>query len=209
MRDLARLPVADDHVGLPSDDRRDQLGNVRPAILVVAIGVDDDVRTLAQGFLDPARETAREAAIGAVLHDVVDTETPRDLDRAVGRTVVDHEDLDLVDARNAARKIDERLREGLLLVQARYLDDQFHVSGAPSREPGLGARWLPPGKFCLASTLTRVVQLETDMRAISRRAAFQTDCRREESSMSRRKSSNEARSFFAAAVAQSTSSISS
>ena len=54
----------------------------------------------------------------------------RDLDRAVGRAVVDHEPLDLVEALDLAREVGKRDRERLLLVQAGNLDDQLHRQGA-------------------------------------------------------------------------------
>ena len=44
-------------------------------------------------------EALREALVVGEAHDVVDAVGARDLDRAVGRAVVDHEPLDLVEAR--------------------------------------------------------------------------------------------------------------
>src|SRR4029078_12236018 len=57
--------------------------------------------------------------------DVIDAKSARHVHGPIGRTVIYDEDLDLVDARNAARDLDQRLREGFLLVQAWNLDDQL------------------------------------------------------------------------------------
>ena len=47
----------------------------------------------------------REALVVGEPHDVVDAVGARDLDRAVGRAVVDHEPLDRVEALDAPREV--------------------------------------------------------------------------------------------------------
>ena len=50
----------------------------------------------------------------------------RDLDRAVGRAVVDDQPLDRVEAGDLAREVGERQRQLLLLVETGDLDDELH-----------------------------------------------------------------------------------
>jgi len=55
---------------------------------------------------------------------VRDAVSPRDISGAVARPVVDDEDLDAVDARQAPRQVRQRPRQRLGLVEARNLDDE-------------------------------------------------------------------------------------
>ena len=71
-------------------------------------------------------EAGGEALVVREPHDVVHAVLARDLDGAVGRAVVDHEPLDLVDALDLAREVGERRRQGRLLVEAGDLDDELH-----------------------------------------------------------------------------------
>ena len=98
----------------------------------------------------PGLEAGGEALVVREPDDVVDAVLARDLDRAVGRAVVDDQPLDRLEPRHLARKIAQRDREGVLLVQARDLDDQLHggrgryrqglmeSAALTRREPGSG-----------------------------------------------------------------------
>ena len=115
-RDLA---VADDHVGLAGEDRRDQLRHVGAAVLVVGVGVDDDVGAELEAGVEPGLESGGEALVVGQPDDVLDPVLARDLDRAVGRAVVDDQQLDLVDALDLARQVGDRRRQRRLLVRGR------------------------------------------------------------------------------------------
>jgi hypothetical protein len=125
--DLVGLAVADDHVGLAGENRRHQLRDVVPAVLVVGVGIDDHIGAQLQAGVEPGLEGGGEALVVREAHDVIDAARARDLDRAVGRAVIDHEPLDALDPRNLAREIRERRGEGVLLVVARDLDDELHT----------------------------------------------------------------------------------
>ena len=60
---IADLAVADDHVGAALEDRRDQPRDVRAAVLVVGVGVDDHVGAQLQAGVEPGLEGAREALV--------------------------------------------------------------------------------------------------------------------------------------------------
>ena len=72
MLDLRHLAVADDHVGLPGEDRRDQLRDVGAAVLVVGVGVDDDVGAELQAGVEPGLEPRREPLVVGQPDDVLD-----------------------------------------------------------------------------------------------------------------------------------------
>ena len=139
--DLRDLAVADDHVGLAGEDRRQQLGDVGAAVLVVGVGVDDDVGAELQAGVEPRLEARREALVVGQADDVLDPVLAGDLDRAVGRAVVDDQQLDRVDALDLARDVGDRGGEGRLLVEAGDLDDQLHI-GTGQGIRGVGARVL-------------------------------------------------------------------
>ena len=99
----------------------------RPVVLVVGVGVDDHVGAELERRVEPGLEARGEALVVGQAHDVVDAVCARDLDRAVGRAVVDDQPLDRLEAVDLAREVGQRDRERLLLVQARDLDDQLHA----------------------------------------------------------------------------------
>ncbi len=100
--DLVDLAIADDHVGLAGEDRRQQLRDVGAAVLVVGVGVDDDVGAELEAGVEPRLEAGRQALVVGQADDVLDAVLAGDLDRAVGRAVVDDQQLDRVDARRSA-----------------------------------------------------------------------------------------------------------
>src|SRR5690606_18497572 len=125
------VPVADHHVGLTGEDGRHQGRDVGRRVLVVGVGVDDDVGAQLEGGVQPRLEGGGQALVVGQLDDVVDPVLPGHLDRAVGRAVVDDEPLDLVEAGDLPGQVGQRDRELVLLVEARDLDDELH--GRPGR----------------------------------------------------------------------------
>ena len=89
MLGLVDRPRTDDDVGLVGQHRCCELGDVGTAVLVVCVGVDDDVGTQAQACIEAGHETHREAPIHRVAHHMVDTVLTSDFCRIVGRAVVD------------------------------------------------------------------------------------------------------------------------
>ena len=126
MRDQRGLAVADHDVGAAVQDRLDQARDIGAGILVVAVGVDDDVGAGLEAGVEPGAEGVGKAAVAGLGDDMIDAEGPRDLDRAVGRAVVDDQDLHLVDARDAPRNGGHGLGQRRLFVVAGDLDDELH-----------------------------------------------------------------------------------
>ena len=121
------LTVADHHVGFAAHDRRDKLRDVGALVLVVRVGVDDHVGAELQRRVEPRLEGRCQALVVGQPHEVIDTVSPRGLDRRVGRAVVDHQPLDDVEPGNRPRQVRERGRELVLLVETGDLDDELHV----------------------------------------------------------------------------------
>ena len=139
--ELVGAAVADDDVGAALEDRCDEAGDVGAAVLVVGVGVDDDVGAEAEAGVDAGGVGDGEAAVAREAEDVVDAELGGVLGGAVAAAVVDDEDLDAVDAGDAAREIGEGGPEVVSLVQAGDLDEELHGrDGAPcTTRPGAAA----------------------------------------------------------------------
>ena len=65
---LQRLDVsiANDDVGFAADERRDERWNITARVLIVAIGVDDEIGAEFQGRVDAGRERGGKAAPACV-----------------------------------------------------------------------------------------------------------------------------------------------
>jgi hypothetical protein len=96
--DVLHLAVADDHVGVAGQHRADELGDVAAVVLVVAVGVDDDVGAELQARVEAGLEGVGEALVVRQADDVVDAVLTGDLDGPVVGAVVDDEPLDVVEA---------------------------------------------------------------------------------------------------------------
>src|SRR5262249_30732064 len=95
-------------------------------ILVVGVGVHDDVGAEPEAGVEAGHEHVGEALPPREAHEVVGTDLARDARGRVRRPVVDHEDLDHVHAGDRARDRTYGVRERGFLVQARDLDDELH-----------------------------------------------------------------------------------
>jgi hypothetical protein len=132
------LAVADHHVGLPREDRRDQARDVGSAILIVGVEVDDDVGAESHRGAQAENEHPRQSLIATQAQNVLDPGEPRRVGGAVGRAVVDDEDFDLVDPCDLARHVGNDLRQVLRLVEAGNLHDELHRAPPRRRLSGSG-----------------------------------------------------------------------
>src|SRR5207253_8826013 len=128
--------VADHHLGLAAEDRLHEDGDIFPAVLVVAVGVDDHVGAELERRVEAGLEGACEPEVDREAQQVGGACPLRNLGGPVLRPVVDDERLDRVEAGDRARQRGERLGEIPLLVVAGDLDDQLRhrpEGGTPSR----------------------------------------------------------------------------
>ncbi len=110
----------------PRDDRADQGRDVAAVVLVIGVGVDDDVCARVDGGVQPLGEGGGETAVAVEADDVADAELAGDFGGAIGAAIVDHQELNGSDARDLAGEGGDGLGKRLLLVVARYLDDKIH-----------------------------------------------------------------------------------
>ena len=120
-----RSPI--DHVGVAAQDRRDELGDVGRVVLVVGVGVYDHIGAELQTGIHPGLETGGQTLVIGETHDVVHTAGLRDFNRLVRRAVIDDQPLHRVEPVELTRQQRERVRQLLLFVETRDLDDQLHV----------------------------------------------------------------------------------
>ncbi len=77
MGNATRFAVAYHDFRLPKQDWLHQTRNIRSAILIVAIGVDDDVCASAEGEIKAARKAARKPVVRGIYDYVMDTKFSR------------------------------------------------------------------------------------------------------------------------------------
>jgi hypothetical protein len=122
------LTVSDDHVGVPPQDRRDELGDVGRVVLVVGVGVYDHVRAELQTGVQSSLETGGQPLVIGETHHVIHAAVLGHFNRLVRRAVIDDQPLHRVEPVELTGQQRQRVRQLLLLVETGNLDDQFHVS---------------------------------------------------------------------------------
>ena len=121
-RDWAR---ADRDLGFAIQDRLDELGNVLGIVLVVRIRVDDHVCAVAQAGVQACHESPGKSLVCTKIDDMIDPVRPGYFHRAIRRSVVNDQPLDLIDAGDLPWKRLEGNRKRALFVVARHLDDEL------------------------------------------------------------------------------------
>ena len=127
MPDPLHLAVSHDHVGPALQDRKHQPLDIAGVVLIVGVGIHDDVRPQHQARLQADPERSRQPLMSRKHDHVVDTALPRDFHRPVRAAVVDHQHFHDVDPGQRAGQPSQSDGKRLLLVQARDLDDQLHA----------------------------------------------------------------------------------
>jgi hypothetical protein len=108
MRYLSDRPCPDDNVRTVAKDWRDKRSDVLRTVLIVAIGVDDDVGTGAQGRFDAGAECVAEPASLRQSHDMRDAMGTCDFSRTVRASVVDDKQLDAIESVELAGQCGKR-----------------------------------------------------------------------------------------------------
>lgn len=94
-------------------------------VLVIGIGVDDDIRATCQTGFDTRREGIGKATIAGMSYDVVNAVFLGDLDRFIRASVIDDQLFDAVEVCDGPRQITQRYRQCFGFVVARNLDNQL------------------------------------------------------------------------------------
>ena len=109
MGDGLGLPVADDDVGPAGHNRPDQGRHGLAGVLVVAIGVDDDVGPQTQAGVQPGLKDRRQPPVVGVADDVVHSMGPGHGHSVISAAVVDDQRFQPADAVNLLRQIGQGL----------------------------------------------------------------------------------------------------
>ena len=127
MRDSVCLPVADYNIGIFLKYRCAESGNFMTAVLIVSVGIDDDIGTELQACINAGSEGPRKTLVAFMANDVVGPALAGNLGRTVGTAIVDDEDFNDIDTLDMFRNVREGCRQRGFFIEAGYLDDQFHV----------------------------------------------------------------------------------
>ena len=130
MLNRMRLPVADYDIRRAIQNGSAQGWNFLPGILIVAVSIDDNVRTEIEAGVYAGPECARQAAPCLVTNDIIDPCFPGDLGRAVGAAIINDQNPDLINTVNVSWNIRNGLPQGLFFVETRNLDDELHSQHA-------------------------------------------------------------------------------
>jgi len=131
MRIVAHATITDDDIRFTGQNRRHQFADILAFILVVGIGIDDDIGAFGQRLVDPRLESRRKSAVGPVPDNMIDTEPARGAAGIVIAAIVDDQDFDTIDAINLARQGNQRFGQACRLIIAGNLDDQLHSARIP------------------------------------------------------------------------------
>ena len=118
--------IPDDEFGAALKNGFHQLGDVRTLILIVAIRVDDDVRTRLEAIVHTRREGVTQAPIRGKTQHMIHSVLAGDVTRAVCTSIVDDQYFDFVDALDFSGNIAKCLGQRILFIEAWNLNDEFH-----------------------------------------------------------------------------------
>lgn len=114
-------------IGTMFQNGQRQRGYVVGVVLVVGIGIDDDIRPPAQAGIKTCHEAACQTLIAGMPDDMIDTIRPRHRHRVVRAAVVDDQPFDGIKSRHFARQGRKGNGQCVGLVVARDLDDELQL----------------------------------------------------------------------------------
>lgn len=89
---------ANDDIGRTVKDGADQFFNIIAAVLVIGIGVDDDIGAVAEAGVKACHKAFGKAFVAAEVYDVVDAPASGDLYGIIFTAVIDDEVFDGINA---------------------------------------------------------------------------------------------------------------
>src|SRR5688572_11953220 len=93
VRNLLRLPIADDDVGAALENRPYEPRNLAGVVLIVAVGIDDDIGAEREARIETSAEGAGQPLVVGVADDMVDAKLACDRHGPVARPIVNDENL--------------------------------------------------------------------------------------------------------------------
>ncbi len=140
MLHTAHTAIPDHKLCAAGNDRSNQPLDILSAVLIVGVGVDDDVGAQVQGVLQAGYEGAGQTLILPQAEDVVHTVGLCNLSSTVCAPIVDHQQLNALHPRQRLGKILECSGQGALFVVAWNLDDKLHAVSVSPAVTGTGPR---------------------------------------------------------------------
>ena len=119
MGNLVGLAVTYDDICVAVQYGLDESGNVAAIILVVAVGINDDVSPQDQAAIDPGSKGMAQAAVARKPDDVVSTVFECHRYGSIGASIIDDQDFDTIDTGNVPRNIADRGRQSRLFIRNR------------------------------------------------------------------------------------------
>jgi hypothetical protein len=126
MQKCIRLTIPYHHVGATLENRFDNFRDLLAGVLVIGVGINDDIGAELEGGVDPYHERNSQPLVFLEDYDVAHAEFFRKIGSTVRTPVVDDEDLDALDPWNLSREPDQSLLQVLALVKTGDLNDEFH-----------------------------------------------------------------------------------
>jgi len=91
---FVNLTVADHDLGFFSENRLNKPRDVRTFVLVISVGVDDDVGAEFQCFFQPGFESPRQSFVLIKMNEMVYSPLASNFDRAILTAVVNNQNFD-------------------------------------------------------------------------------------------------------------------
>ena len=125
-------PAIPDHdLGAPRQDWLHQALDVVCIVLVIGVGIDDDICPLLQTGIQAGRKRCGQAQVAGQRNNMLRARLAGYGGGAIGAAIVNHQGFQLVNARQAARQRLEGDRQHLRLIVTGNLNDQFHAKSIP------------------------------------------------------------------------------
>jgi hypothetical protein len=129
MFDLQDRSRSDNYVCLAAQNRLEQSWNIIGAVLVVRIGVDDDICTQLKACVQSGAERVCEAAVLRKTDNMVDAVLTGNFRGPVGAAIIDDQPLDGANAGQSSRQRLQSDAERFCFVVTGNLNDQFWLPG--------------------------------------------------------------------------------
>ncbi len=117
------LSITNDDLRPAFQDGGAELRDVEAGILIVAVGIDDDIGAKPQARVNTGSEGNCKAFVALVADNIICTALVCYLDRSVGAAVIYDQDLDAVDSLDIPGYVGEGCRQCGFLVKAGDLND--------------------------------------------------------------------------------------
>lgn len=128
MLDIVDGPAPDDNVGRALDNRRHQFWDVSCIILIVGIGVDNNVRAKPQTTIQAGDKTFGESLVFREPNNMIDAVFKSHPHRIISAPVIDDQPLHHIEPLYRSRQYGQGDGQGFLLIVAGDLDNQlFHL----------------------------------------------------------------------------------